>query len=75
MVTPRTPSKAETYQVQCWRCQQTLELAVSLLPYRCLHCGALLLIEWRSVRKPRRGADRVPINSANARMRNERANE
>ena len=42
--------ETEVYSLTCWRCGREVELPVSSRPYRCLHCGALLLIEWRSVR-------------------------
>jgi DNA-directed RNA polymerase subunit RPC12/RpoP len=48
----RIPKKVELYEVACWRCSRIVELATSWRPYRYPHCGALLLIKWRSVRKP-----------------------
>jgi DNA-directed RNA polymerase subunit RPC12/RpoP len=44
---PRPPRRIEVFEVTCWRCARTVDLPVSLRPYRCLACGALLLIEWR----------------------------
>jgi hypothetical protein len=38
--------------VVCWRCHRTIELSASARPYRCFHCGALLVIEWRGVCSP-----------------------
>jgi len=49
-VTPKPPRQVEVYKVTCWQCGRTVELATSKRPYHCLHCGALLLIQWRSVR-------------------------
>ena len=44
---PRPQRHTETYEVECWRCKRTIELAINAKPYRCGKCGALLVIEWR----------------------------
>ena len=41
--------KTETYELTCWRCHRTVQLAVSQRPYRCPHCGVLLVVEWRNL--------------------------
>jgi hypothetical protein len=55
----RLRHRSEVYEVFCWRCHRTIELPASARPYRCFHCGALLVIEWPSVRSPLCAARRV----------------
>jgi len=49
---PRERRQVEIYVVVCWRCRRTVELPADARPYQCFHCGALLVIESRSVRSP-----------------------
>jgi DNA-directed RNA polymerase subunit RPC12/RpoP len=47
---PKPPRKHEVFALTCWRCGRDIEVPTSPRPYRCLHCGALLVIEWRDIR-------------------------
>jgi DNA-directed RNA polymerase subunit RPC12/RpoP len=51
--------ETEVYSLTCWRCGREVELPAASRPYRCLHCGALLVIEWRSVPLTTPGARRA----------------
>jgi len=44
---PRPRRRIEVFEVACWRCRRTIHLPASARPYRCVNCGALLVIEWR----------------------------
>jgi hypothetical protein len=44
------PRKVDTFELVCWHCHQTVEVAVTEQPQLCPLCRALLVIEWRSVR-------------------------
>jgi DNA-directed RNA polymerase subunit RPC12/RpoP len=43
---PCTRRQIEVYSLVCWRCRHAVELAANQRPYRCGHCGMLLVIAW-----------------------------
>jgi DNA-directed RNA polymerase subunit RPC12/RpoP len=45
---PDAQRRRMVYALECWRCHRAVELPASARPYHCLHCGAMLLIEWNS---------------------------
>jgi DNA-directed RNA polymerase subunit RPC12/RpoP len=45
---PRPRRRTETYALACWRCRRSIEIAVHATPHRCSHCGASLMIQWRT---------------------------